>query len=222
MPSAAFDNADRYPDHDGRGFLWTGKMRMLSRLAVMALLFLPLLAGASSIRRMDMDEIASRAELVFEGRVIARRVVHVPNSRTLRTEVTFEVDEVIKGNLDSNRVTLSFLGGVADGVALRVSDLLIPELGEQGIYFVESLSRPLVNPLVGWHQGHYLIDHEQGTDRAMVRTRDGKPIFGLEPARGYGISRGGGAAGVEVRPRKPLEMPMTPDDFKGRIRGMLR
>ncbi len=33
------------------------------------------------IRQMDMDEIASRAELVFEGRVIARRVVHVPNSR---------------------------------------------------------------------------------------------------------------------------------------------
>ncbi len=123
---------------------------MFSRLVVMALLFLPLLAGASSIRRMDMDEIASRAELVFEGRVIARRVVHVPNSRTLRTEVTFEVDEVIKGNLDGDRVTLFFLGGVADGVALRVSDLLIPELGEQGIYFVESLSRPLVNPLVGW------------------------------------------------------------------------
>lgn len=197
---------------------------MFSRLVVMALLFLPLLAGASSIRRMDMDEIASRAELVFEGRVIARRVVHVPNSRTLRTEVTFEVDEVIKGNLDGDRVTLFFLGGVADGVALRVSDLLIPELGEQGIYFVESLSRPLVNPLVGWHQGHYLIDHEPGTGRAMVRTRDGKPVFDLEPARAraYGISRGGGAAGVEVRPRKPLEMPMTPDDFKARIRGMLR
>ncbi len=195
---------------------------MFSRLVVMALLFLPLLAGASSIRRMDMDEIASRAELVFEGRVIARRVVHVPNSRTLRTEVTFEVDEVIKGNLDGDRVTLSFLGGVADGVALRVSDLHIPELGEQGIYFVESLSRPLVNPLMGWHQGHYLIDREQGTGRAMVRTRDGKPVFDLETARAYGISRGGGAAGVEVRPRKPLEMPMTPDDFKARIREILR
>ncbi len=195
---------------------------MFSRLAVMALLFLPLLAGASSIRQMEMDEIASRAELVFEGVVIARRVVHVPNSRTLRTEVTFEVDEVIKGNLDSDRVTLSFLGGVADGVALRVSDLHIPELGEQGIYFVESLSQPLVNPLMGWHQGHYLIDREQGTGRAMVRTSDGKPVFDLETARAYGISRGGGAAGVEVRPRTPLEMPMTPDDFKARIRGILR
>ncbi len=148
--------------------------------------------------------------------------MHVPNSRTLRTEVTFEVDEVIKGNLDSDRVTLSFLGGVADGVALRVSDLHIPELGEQGIYFVESLSQPLVNPLMGWHQGHYLIDREQGTGRAMVRTSDGKPVFDLETARAYGISRGGGAAGVEVRPRTPLEMPMTPDDFKARIRGILR
>ena len=195
---------------------------MFSRLAVMALLFLPLLAGASSIRQMEMDEIASRAELVFEGVVIARRVVHVPDSRTLRTEVTFEVDEVIKGNLDGDRVTLSFLGGVADGVALRVSDLHIPELGEQGIYFVESLSQPLVNPLMGWHQGHYLIDREQGTGRAMVRTSDGKPVFDLETARAYGISRGGGAAGVEVRPRTPLEMPMTPDDFKARIRGILR
>ena len=45
---------------------------------------------------------------------------------------------------------------------------------------------------------------------------------GLEPAGAQGISRGGGAAGVEVRPRKPLEMPMTPDDFKARIRGMLQ
>ncbi len=111
---------------------------------------------------------------------------------------------------------------MADGVALRVSYLHIPELGEQGIYFVESLSRPLVNPLVGWHQGHYLVDREQGTSRSMVRTLDGKPVFGLEPAGAQGISRGGGAAGVEVRPRKPLEMPMTPDDFKARIRGMLQ
>jgi len=195
---------------------------MLRRLLVLTLLFLPLLADASSIRQMDMEEIASRAELVFEGRVIARRVLHVPHSRTLRTEVTFEVDEVIKGDLEGDRVTLSFLGGVADGVALRVSDLRIPKLGEQGIYFVESLSQPLVNPLVGWHQGHYLVDREQGGGRSMIKTLDGRPVFGLEPAGAMGLSRSGGAAGVEVRPRKPLEMPMTPEDFKARIRGMVR
>ena len=34
-------------------------------------------------------------------------------------------------------------------------------MGEQGIYFVEGMPpRRLINPLYGWHQGHYLIERD--------------------------------------------------------------
>ena len=197
----------------------------MSRAIILWLLCLvPLVSQSSSIRRMSMEEVAAQAELVFEGRVVEKRVIHRPGSRTLRTEVTFEVIDVLKGGLDERKLTLSFLGGEADGRKLEVSDLRIPAVGEQGIYFVEARDRKLVNPLVGWHQGHYLLHREAGTGRAQVRTLDGRPVFGISrkgPSVISGISRSGGAAGVLVQPRKPLEMPMDAAQFKQRIRELM-
>ena len=38
------------------------------------------------------------------------------------------------------------MGGVFNGQIVQVSGMRIPEMAEQGIYFVESMSRDLINP----------------------------------------------------------------------------
>ena len=90
---------------------------------------------------------------------------------------------------------MRFLGGTVGEIGLDVSDSTLPELGEAGIYFVESLERFQVNPLYGMDQGHFLI-LESGRQRIMV-TRSRRVITGLmindqPPAEGLsnGIARG--------------------------------
>jgi len=190
---------------------------------VLLLLFLPLVAAASSLRQLDVDELTAASELVFEGRVVGSKVIHQKGSRTLRTQVTFEVLEVLKGSYDQERLTLSFLGGQLGGFSLEVSDMKIPKVGEHGIYFVESLDEPMVNPLVGWHQGHYLV-RKKGASRAAVTTLDGQPVFDVEglPPFGAGVfSRGGGARGMILTPRDTGSRPLTPEDFKSRLRELM-
>ena len=54
----------------------------------------------------------------------------------------------------------------------------IPEMSEQGVYFVESMSRDLINPLIGWSQGHFIIHDDRGIRR--VSTADNQPVIKVE------------------------------------------
>lgn len=57
--------------------------------------------------------------------------------------------------------------------------MVYPKLGERGIYFVESLSQQNINPLMGWSQGHFLIESDAlQTDRVM--TDNHLPVLGVE------------------------------------------
>lgn len=186
------------------------------------LMMLAVASSASSVRHIDVGELTATAELVFEGRVLEKRVLHRKGSRTVRTQVTFEVLEVLKGDDPGERLTLSFLGGRTSDLVLEVSDLRMPRVGEHGIYFVESLERPLVNPLVGWHQGHYLIESQRGRSRPVVKTLQGRPVFDLlqglaEPEPSSFVSREGGARGVILEAGAGHPQPLTPLEFKQRL-----
>ena len=52
--------------------------------------------------------------------------------------------------------------------AVVVADMQMPEIGELGIYFVETLSEQQIHPLFGWQQGHYLIIINSQTGRETV------------------------------------------------------
>jgi hypothetical protein len=48
----------------------------------------------------------------------------------------------------------------------------LPQEGEHGIYFVESLERLQVHPLYGWSQGHFIVEHDAtGIQRIMTNRR---------------------------------------------------
>ena len=190
---------------------------------LLLMLLLPALAGASSIRQLDLQTLTDTAELVFQGRVVASKVIHPPGSRVLRTQITFEVEEVIKGDYPNETLTLSFLGGSLGGRSLRVTDLTLPKVGEEGIYFVESTTRPMVNPLVGWHQGHYLIERTAGQER--MTTSEGEPLYGIEgrrALRSWGISTRGAALGLRLEAADPKEKPLTPAQFKAQLQELMQ
>lgn len=138
----------------------------------MALLLMPVSYGnASSVREISLDEMLQQSQFVFEGTVTAIEARENSKKR-IHTHVTFEINDIIKGEYSSNIITLSFLGGTVGDVTMAVSDMRVPQKGEHGIYFVESLERLQVNPLYGWSQGHFIVERDAtGSERIMTNRR---------------------------------------------------
>lgn len=142
---------------------------------ILICLCLALLQGswghAASVRQVTMDEMIQNSRLVFEGEVLYLESVET-GPRRIHTYVTFRILDIIKGNYPQDTLTLRFLGGTVGNVTMGVSDMVLPEPGEHGIYFVESLKRMQVHPLYGWSQGHFLVHPDKtGTNRVLTRSR---------------------------------------------------
>ena len=151
--------------------------------------------SSSSVLAVSLEQLSTSSQLIFEGEVVGKTSDFNDNQTSIHTHVTFRVVDVVKGTYNQPEITLRFLGGTVGEISLNVSDSTLPERGETGIYFIESLERFQVNPLYGMDQGHFLI-LESGSQRIMV-TRNRRVITGLisddqPPADGLsnGIARG--------------------------------
>lgn len=181
---------------------------------------------ATTILGMDIDKLVKDAEFVFEGEVILHETRQDSNSGIVNTYVTFKINDVLKGDYSSDLIELKFAGGTFNNQVIEVSGLVIPKDGEQGIYFVASTSRNLLNPLLGWSQGHFLIQEVLGERR--MRTIDQKPVIQIQAVssippsikKPQALIEGNGdvAAGVNVDISElPTERGLTVDEFKDSI-----
>ena len=145
---------------------------------ILCSLFLAVNVNASSIKQVGINELIEQSELVFEGRVISSDARWNDTKTLIKTFVTFEVDEVISGDYQLKAIELSFVGGRIGNNNVEAKGLRQPAVGEKGIYFVHSLTQQLVNPLVGWSQGQFLLKkNELGKD--IVMTDSEHPVIGL-------------------------------------------
>ncbi len=153
------------------------KTLLLIAILVYSFLVSTFYCHASSVRQVTIDEMLQQCQFVFEGKVLSLEAEENSQKR-IHTYVTFKIQNIIKGEYSSDTITLSFLGGTVGDVTMSVSDMKFPQVGERGIYFVESLERSQVNPLYGWSQGHFLVQPDDtGTDRVM--TSSGQPVTGV-------------------------------------------
>ena len=139
------------------------------------------LSHAATVRQVSLKQAVDRSDLIFEGRAVAR--VNENSGKLPRTCLVFKLTEVITGSYDKEHIRLCFAGGLKDGYRLAIPDMIYPEIGERGVFFVESLSRKQLNPLYGWAQGHYLIKND-GVNPATVATAAGLSIYGVDGAPG--------------------------------------
>ena len=149
------------------------------------LVFLSTTASASSVNQVTFNDLVLSSELIFEGRVVDKRA-EMDARGTIHTYVTFRIQDLIKGSHSGSQIVLRYQGGTVGGLTLSVSDLVMPGMGETGIYFVESATRPLVHPLYGWDQGHFVVMAERVFSRTL------KPVVGIQQTVGKanGLSDG--------------------------------
>jgi hypothetical protein len=177
---------------------------------------------ASTVLQTSAREMLAQSELVFEGRAESVESRMNPDGTSIHTYVTFRILDMIKGEWPTQTIELSFLGGTADGKTLVVSGMQIPELGEQGIYFVESPARNQVHPLYGWAQGHLRLNRSKG-GALNVLTADGAPVIRIDDTqrgRSGEISRGV-AVGLVADPGAPKEAGMRAEEVKKILREWL-
>lgn len=156
---------------------------------------------ATMIIEKSFDQVAQEAELIFEGKVLSKETRLLPINDMPFTYFTFEIIDVIKGDYPDQTIELGFMGGPQGDFILTVSDMRMPEIGEKGIYFVETLDEPQIHPLFGWHQGHYLVITNQSTGQDLV-----------VPVEQDTVKRGA----------KTLRREVTLEDFKQNIMNIIR
>ena len=138
----------------------------LSRRAIAACAILTAIAApspASTVEPKSLPELASAAELVFEGEVVrvAHRVSTVideADAKLPHTFVTFSIKRVLKGHTqDPTSITLRFMGGSnGEGKTLIVSGVPEFQVGDRDILFVKGNGKSLC-PLVGSDQGRLRV-----------------------------------------------------------------
>jgi len=107
---------------------------------------------ATTLLPVTMKQLSSESELVFDSYVKRPTDHGVPF-----TYVQFEVLDIISSSFAPPYVTLGFAGGTLDGMTYRVDGVHYSWINERGTYFVETLTRELLNPLYGWLQGYYVV-----------------------------------------------------------------
>jgi hypothetical protein len=178
--------------------------------------------AAASVAGVSLDEAIAGSELIFEGRVTGLETRTGASAAQIVTFVRFQVLDVIKGRSPGASVELGFLGGTAGGLTLWVPDMHLPQVGEHGIYFVESLSRLQVHPMYGWDQGQLRVKPDPADGSPRLYTHDGRAVTGFAPAqRGQetaasGLSQGY-PRGLAVQPDAPVAA-MAVADFKQQLR----
>ena len=192
---------------------------LLAIIAIFAITGQP--ARAASVLQLGVADLVRGSQLIFHGTAVERRIVAGSQDGEIFTRVTFQVHEVVNGPTVKT-LDLDFLGGTLNGVTLEISDMTVPPVGEEGIFFIEQLNRQQVNPIYGWWQGYFVVRHEQG-GRKIVTTYDLKPIYDVQPSSAIytgGISEGA-AEGVVTDGAAKGRLPMSIDDFKSSLRRVL-
>lgn len=203
--------------------------RTVRGLYATVLLAVSALAGASTLLRVSVDELTQRAEFVFEGEVVSVQAQRSGARGMISTFVTFNVIDSIKGSASAESINgiastnsiesieLKFLGGNLEGERLEVNGSRIPELGERGVYFVESLTQDLINPLLGWSQGQYLIQTEGGVEQ--VTSINARPIVSVAtPSSAVAAASGPATARSAARLRVAAE-PTVAEGLNAGIKG---
>jgi len=182
-------------------------------------------ASATVLQRQSLSDLAKKSEFIFEGQPVSRVVEPLPDGQGARTCFNFKVIQAIAGRHPGNVVRLCFFGGTIGDRGFAVSDLNMPTMGEHGIYLVESTGQPMLNPLIGWDQGHFLVAKDSvGTLR--VTTADRRRITGLAPlavkpeAPEAVSSAGATAAGVAADDGTDLAGAMSRDAFVKQLRAL--
>ncbi len=179
----------------------------------------------AAAEKVNMDRMLDGSTLVIQGTVIGQRIEQ-PYGERVQTILTLDIVDTIKGSWDKQTIDLSFLGGSLNGITVKVGGQHLPELGQEGVFFIENPSRNQVNPFYGWEQGLFVVETDANSGQKVVKTATKQTIHNIdflvssEPEI-LSISNGT-ASGVKLVKASELKTPYTLEQFKSSLRSQLQ
>lgn len=151
--------------------------------AAVALLLACTAAQATTLTPIDAAGLVDGAELIFTGVAVDRQVATSRDGRYPYTFITFQVEEVMKGAVEDELLTLRFEGGEIGDEYIQVHG--IPTFERYGRYLLFVADNgEAISPVVGWEQGKLeLVDHPSRPGAKVLLDRRGQAVEGVGNGR---------------------------------------
>lgn len=137
--------------------------------------------SATVLPRFEAADLADRSVLIFIGTVVDHEAAVTADGLYPYTFVTFDVEEVLKGEAD-RQLTLRFDGGPVGNELVEISGVPRFALGGRHLLFVAGQEKGFC-PLAGWFQGKLdFVQHPEGGGEVLVDS-NGRPVKGVKEGR---------------------------------------
>ena len=141
--------------------------------SIVLLAGLSLVARATTVERLSLEELARRSQSIVQGVVRGSRTYWSPDRKLILTNTTIEVTEAIKGQA-TRSVEVTTVGGQIGDTVLHVSGMPAFIPGEDTIVFVERSSGYLT--VLGLGQGKFTVSSgEVANSPSELHFPDGRP-----------------------------------------------
>lgn len=134
----------------------------LRSLLLAVLCLLPGLSRATSLVRLDEATLATRADLIVRGVVLASQSAYRSGAIPVFTDVTLEVFEVLKGSHTEPLLHVALPGGDLDGRSFRIAGTPSFSQGEEVVLFLLDLPSG-ERTLLGFTQGKFRLEVDPAT-----------------------------------------------------------
>lgn len=132
-------------------------------------------AGAASVRPLPLEQIIRDAATAFEGTCVGNRVERDAVTGMIATFTTFEVRDVLKGEVAATH-TIKQVGGKLGNEVFRIEGVPTFTPGQEYVVFLFGVSQAGFSSPVGLSQGQFLI--RQGPlGREVSNGRDFKEML---------------------------------------------
>ncbi|MFC1796062.1 hypothetical protein ACFL1V_03095 [Pseudomonadota bacterium] len=139
-------------------------------------LLLPAVADAVRVKRLTLAELRAQADSIVIATPISKVVRLETNPDAVWTDYVIEIREVLAGNDSTGARTISFAGGIYQGLDMGLLDLPTLEI-EKTYLLILNTEQKWACPTVGWGQG--IFEFVGGTDYSNARALvsfDGEPL----------------------------------------------
>jgi len=119
--------------------------------------------SAATMVPLSTENLTGESALIVLGDVKQVKSEWGEDKKAIFTFVTVTVRETIKGKASDKTLKIMYEGGEIDGIGMKVSDVAIPEVGENVLLFLKPAKTrqlEIIYKNVGKAQGQYKIDKD--------------------------------------------------------------
>jgi hypothetical protein len=112
---------------------------------------------------LTTENLTGESELIILGDVKQIKSEWAEDKKAIFTIATVTVRETVKGKSSQKNLKIMYEGGEIDGIGMRVSDVVIPPVGENVLLFLKPAKTRQFETIyknVGKAQGQYKIDRD--------------------------------------------------------------